>query len=83
MAVAQPTSLEETVAELSAQPDALLLGGGTDLMVEVNAGTRRLDHVVSLRRVRELRGWHVEGRDLVLGAATTYTDLLAPEHAAL
>src|SRR4051812_32425098 len=83
MPVALPTSLDETVAELAAQPRALVLGGGTDLMVEVNAGTRRLDHVVSLRRVRELRGWHVEGRDLVLGAATTYTELLAPELAAL
>jgi CO/xanthine dehydrogenase FAD-binding subunit len=48
-------------------------------MVEVNDGRRRLEHVVSLRRVDELRGWQAEGRELVLGAATTYTDLLAPE----
>ena len=79
MPVTMPTSLDATVAALSAQPDALVLSGGTDLMVEVNDGRRRLDHVVSLRRVDELRGWHVEGRDLVLGAATTYTELLAPE----
>jgi CO/xanthine dehydrogenase FAD-binding subunit len=83
MPVALPTSLEETVAALAAQPGALVLSGGTDLMVEVNAGLRPLDQVISLRRVSELRGWKVEGRGLVLGAATTYTQLLEPELAAL
>ena len=83
MSVALPTNLEDTLAALDAHPGALVLGGGTDLMVEVNAGVRRLEDVVSLRRVDALRGWHVDGRDLVLGAATTYTELLAPEVAAL
>jgi CO/xanthine dehydrogenase FAD-binding subunit len=83
MPVTMPTSLEETVAALGERPGALVLSGGTDVMVEVNDGRRRLDHVVSLRRVHELRDWHVEGRDLVLGAAITYTELLAPELQAL
>jgi CO/xanthine dehydrogenase FAD-binding subunit len=83
MPVVLPTSLEEAVAALGARPDALVLSGGTDLMVEVNDGRRRLEHVVALRHVNELRGWHVDGNELVLGAATTYTDLLAPELKAL
>jgi CO/xanthine dehydrogenase FAD-binding subunit len=33
------------------------LAGGTDLMVEVNFGHTRPDHVVALRRVAELREW--------------------------
>ena len=36
-----PTSLDEAVAGLAANPGATLLAGGTDLMVEVNEGHRR------------------------------------------
>jgi len=36
---------------------ALPLAGGTDLMVEVNFGHARPDHVVGLRRVGELADW--------------------------
>ena len=35
-----PSSLEEALAGLSAHPEATLLAGGTDLMVEVNEAQR-------------------------------------------
>lgn len=53
---------------LDEDPEATLLAGGTDLMVEVNFGRRRPRHVVALRRVEELASW--EGRRM--GAGVTY-----------
>ena len=47
--------LDEALAAKAHQPDAELLAGGTDLMVEVNLAHHRPGRVISLRRVAELR----------------------------
>ncbi len=46
--------LDEALAVKAQQPDAQLLAGGTDLMVEVNLAHHRPERVLSLRRVEEL-----------------------------
>lgn len=51
-------------------------------MVDLNYGRRRPSGILALRHVPELRGWRVEGDDVVLGAATTYTELMEPSLAA-
>jgi CO/xanthine dehydrogenase FAD-binding subunit len=76
MPVTVPDSLDTALAVLAADPAATVLAGGTDLMVEVNDGRRALEHVVMIGRIPELHGVQVEGRELAIGAATTYTDLL-------
>jgi CO/xanthine dehydrogenase FAD-binding subunit len=81
--VYRPTSLAETLDVLEAVPDAQLLAGGTDFMVEVNYGHRRPPAVVSLRDVPELGGWRRDGSDIVLGAGCTYTAIMEPEIADL
>ena len=48
-----PTTLAELVAARQAAPDALLLAGGTDLMVAVNAGWTSPRGVIALRRPKE------------------------------
>jgi CO/xanthine dehydrogenase FAD-binding subunit len=78
-----PRTVDEACAALAANPGAVALAGGTDLMVEVNAGRRHLADVVSLSAVAELRGWSVVDDRIVIGAMTTYTDLLDPQLAAL
>jgi CO/xanthine dehydrogenase FAD-binding subunit len=70
--VMRPRSLDEAVRCLRAEPDATILAGGTDLMVDVNAGRRALGPVLSLRGLTDLRGWWREGDDLVLGAGLTF-----------
>lgn len=83
MSVAVPRSLAELFGSLEAEPDAHLLAGGTDLMVEVNYGHRRPRSVVSVTRLPELAGWSREGDTLVLGAGLTYAELMAPPLAEL
>ncbi len=67
----RPTDLEETLELLSEDPDAVLLAGGTDLMVEVNFGRHRPDHVIGLRRLDAIQS--VE--EAAIGAGVTYRRL--------
>jgi CO/xanthine dehydrogenase FAD-binding subunit len=83
MGVHVAASLSDALAALSEHPDAHVLAGGTDFMVELNFGHRRPEHVVALNQVDELRGWRREGDTVVLGAGLTYTEMLAPDFAAL
>src|ERR671937_51215 len=75
MLVAPPTTLAEVFDALDELPDAHLLAGGTDLMVEVNFGHRRPPSVVALRRVEELRGYDLLDDEVVLRAGTTWTEI--------
>ena len=80
MSLLVPTSLDDAVGMLGDHPDALILAGGTDLMVEINDGHRRPDSVViAVNRVPELRSWRHDPRaaTLTIGAAVTYSELLA------
>jgi CO/xanthine dehydrogenase FAD-binding subunit len=78
-----PKSLEEAFDTLERRPEAQLLAGGTDFMVEVNFGHRRPESVVCLRNVAELRRWRLEGDEVVVGAGVTFAELERPQFAAL
>jgi len=54
MDIDRPADLTAALQALEQVPDATLLAGGTDLMVEVNFGHRRPEHIIALRRVEEL-----------------------------
>lgn len=79
------STLHEALQHLSASPDALILGGGTDLMVELNGGHRRAEAVICVNRVRELRSWlHDPAAGTVhVGAAITYAELMTQPLASL
>jgi CO/xanthine dehydrogenase FAD-binding subunit len=79
MTVLAPHSLDEARTALAEHPDAHVLAGGTDLMVEVNSGHRRPNAILSLRHVRELRQRQHHPQHLLIGAGTTYTDLAATD----
>jgi CO/xanthine dehydrogenase FAD-binding subunit len=76
MAVLSPATLDEALDALAAHPQAQVLAGGTDFMVEVNFGHRRPDDVVALGRVDELRHWRVDGETVLLGGGVTCTQLM-------
>ena len=76
-------TLNAACAALAADPGALVLAGGTDLMVEVNRGGRTVGDVVVIDRVPELQGWDREGDVLRLGASLTYAEMADPSLASL
>ncbi len=79
MAVHVPSTVEEVVEHLAADPGATVLSGGTDLMVEVNDGHRRpTGSVVVVNRVAELRSWRHDpvAGTVTIGAAVSYTEML-------
>ena len=86
MPLLQPTSLDEATTMLAENPEALILGGGTDLMVEINDGHRRPDGVViSVGRIPDLRSWRHDpaAGTLTIGAGVTYRELLTEPIASL
>ncbi len=77
-----PTSLDGVLDALAADTDAVLVAGGTDLMVDLNEGHRRLPAppaatVISLTRVPELGTWTIDpaARTLTLGAGVRWADI--------
>jgi len=84
MTVALPTSLDEALDYRRAHHDALVIAGGTDLMVEVNFNRRQVDDVLSLARVEELRGVQItKGHSVRIGASTPWARLETGEVATL
>ena len=71
-----PRTIDQAVAALVGTQDAVVLAGGTDLMVGMNAGRTRADSVISLRHVEELAGWSTDGDTVTIGARVTYSRLL-------
>jgi CO/xanthine dehydrogenase FAD-binding subunit len=85
MAVRIPTTLDAALAALADDPDAQVLAGGTDFMVETNFGHRRPPSVVAIDRIPELKQWHHDAgaRTVRIGAGVTYRTLCEPPLATL
>ncbi|MCP4964249.1 MAG: xanthine dehydrogenase family protein subunit M [bacterium] len=79
MEITRPTSLVEALEARAEDPGADLLAGGTDLMVEVNFGHSRPEHVIALRRIAELA--QIDGNRI--GAGVTWARLEKSDHRAL
>lgn len=81
MTVYLPHTIEEATALLEAHPHALVLGGGTDVMVEINFNHRKPSDVVALRNVDELRTWTInnETSSIYIGAGVPYSEMESGE----
>lgn len=66
---AAPQTVAETVAMLAAHPDARLLAGGTDLLVQMRAGRKQTGLVVDIKRLPDLNVIQVNAAGLTVGAA--------------
>jgi carbon-monoxide dehydrogenase medium subunit len=73
----RPGTLEEVCRILETREGALLLAGGTDLLVDLKQGKRRPADVVSLSGIPELRSVHLEDGRLSIGATATHAQLAA------
>lgn len=85
MSVLIPHSIAEASELLGKNPNATMLNGGTDLMVEVNFNHRRPDSVLLLRNIPELREWSIDKASgtITIGAGLPYAHIEKGEIAEL
>lgn len=77
MTVLIPQSLHDALAAATANPDAQIIQGGTDLMVEINFNHRKPTDVIALRRVDEIRNYVVtaDKKNVVVGSGLPYREM--------
>ncbi|WP_329047201.1 FAD binding domain-containing protein [Amycolatopsis sp. NBC_01488] len=73
----RPASLADALAARAANPGAVPIAGGTDVMVEINFDHRRPGALLDLGRVAELHEHGTDGGRIRIGAAVPYTRIIA------
>jgi CO/xanthine dehydrogenase FAD-binding subunit len=76
-----PESVEEAVRLMSADPQAKVLAGGTDLLIQFRAGIAEPTAFIDVKRIPGLIGIAIDEKGLRLGAATPAAEIC--EHAEL
>ena len=77
LSLLQPRSLDEALRRLRDEGPLVPLAGCTDLYVGLHFGTVGEDRFLDLSGLRGLRGIRRHGDVLVIGALTTYAELIA------
>src|SRR5262245_33250996 len=73
----RPNSLDEVVRMRAAHPDSQLLGGGTDLVVNIRRGIVAPPLLIDMNHVAELRAIKADAQALEVGASVTLAELAA------
>jgi 4-hydroxybenzoyl-CoA reductase subunit beta len=73
----RPRTLAELIEARTAHPDSRLLGGGTDLMVNIRRGIVAPPVLIDINNVAELRAVTADTQRLEIGAAVTLAALAA------
>jgi xanthine dehydrogenase small subunit len=71
-----PQSVDVLIKLLGYSPEAMLLGGGTDLGLLASKERRRFPAIISLDRIAELHKIWIGPEAVKLGGAVTYTEAL-------
>ena len=67
---AAPSSVADVIGLLGVHPGAMLLAGGTDLLVQMRAARKQPDFVIDIKRVAEMNALHYDAAaGLTLGAS--------------
>ena len=72
----RPDSLAGALAAKAANPGAVPIAGGTDVMVELNFDHRRPESLLDLGRVPELHEHGADGGRIRIGAAVPYSRII-------
>jgi 4-hydroxybenzoyl-CoA reductase subunit beta len=75
--VVRPQTLDALVAARAAHPQSSLLGGGTDLIVNIRRGIVAPKVLIETNGVAELRTIAANANELAIGAAVTLSELAA------
>jgi len=70
-----PATLAEVLAARQAYPEARLLGGGTDLVVNIRRGIEAPPVLIETSRVAELRAIQADTGGLKIGASATLSEI--------
>jgi len=76
MDVVTPHTLADALRLKAESPEARLVQGGTDVLVELNFDRSRPPGLINLNEVAELRGFHTDNGTLVLGSGLTYAEAM-------
>jgi 4-hydroxybenzoyl-CoA reductase subunit beta len=71
----RPTTLDEVVAARAAHPKSQLVGGGTDLVVNIRRGIVAPPVLIETNKVAELRTIKADARAIEVGASVTLAEL--------
>jgi CO/xanthine dehydrogenase FAD-binding subunit len=74
-----PTSIDEAIRLISADPGASVLAGGTDLLVQFRTGVKRPTAFIDVKRIPELMSVTADRAGLRIGAAASAA-VLASNH---
>lgn len=72
----QPRTWADALEAKAARPDAVVIAGGTDVMVELNFDKHRPATLIDLNQVAELAQWSSDDNRVRLGAGVTYTRVI-------
>src|SRR6185436_1818198 len=73
--VLSPTTLGEALAARQAHPEARLVGGGTDLVVNIRRGIEAPPVLIEMNRVAGLRAIKADASRLEIGASATLSEI--------
>jgi 4-hydroxybenzoyl-CoA reductase subunit beta len=73
----RPRTLGELVTARAAHRDSRLIGGGTDLMVNIRRGIVAPPVLIDVNNIAELRAIKADAQSLEIGAAVTLTEVAA------
>jgi xanthine dehydrogenase small subunit len=71
----RPTSIQQCLSIVAQDPEARLISGGTDLVVESNLRARRWPHLVSVEAIEELREFSETANSITIGAALPLNEI--------
>lgn len=70
-----PQSLRETFKLLADLKEVRVAAGGTDLLVDLKQGLTEAKNIISLQKIKELRGIRKKNNKIQIGALTTVREL--------
>lgn len=73
----RPGSVDEAIAALLAHPGGRLLGGGTDLLVNMRRGVTQPETLIDTTGIAEIKQLVADGSGLTIGAGVTLASLAA------
>ncbi len=73
----EPHSLADALKLLRELEDTRILAGGTDLLVELKEGLTEVKHLISLQKIKELKGTAKQDAYIRIGALVTPSELAA------